>query len=313
MDTKSFVGIDVAKDTLDVHVLPTHDQLQYSTHAEDVESLLGRLEKLDPTLITLEATGGYGTTLAAQLQDAGLPVAIVNPRQVRDFAKATGQLAKTDRIDAEVLARFAEAIRPPARSVGTQEQRFIKDLVARRRQLVQMQTAERNRHRRASENAIANSIQEILDVIARQLQDVDLQIDDAVRTSDAWMEKAALLESTPGIGHTTAVTLVATLPELGQLNRRKIASLVGLAPMNQDSGKTRGYRSIRGGRHSVRTALYMPTLSAMRYNSEVRAFYLRLLKNGKKRKVATTACMRKVLITLNAMVKNNQTWEPQKT
>ncbi|MCK4548134.1 MAG: IS110 family transposase [Candidatus Eisenbacteria sp.] len=311
MDRKLFVGVDVAKDTLDIHVLPTHDRSQYTTHAEDVETLLTRLRKLNPTLITLEATGGYGTTLAAQLQDAGLTVAVVNPRQVRDFAKATGQLAKTDRIDAEILARFAEAIRPPARSVGTNWERSIKALVARRRQLVRMQTAEQNRLHRAQADQIAGSIQEVLDLIARQLQEIDRQLDDAIRTSDSWVEKAAVIESTPGIGRTTTLKLVVTLPELGQLNRRQIASLVGVAPFNQDSGKMRGYRSIRGGRRDVRAALYMPTLTAIRHNPDIRRFYLRLTENGKKPKVAITACMRKMLITLNAMVKNNQTWVSQ--
>jgi len=311
MDPKSFVGIDVAKDTLDVHVLPTHNQSQYTTHPEDVETLLARLAELHPTLIALEATGGYGTTLAAQLQDAGLTVAVVNPRQVRDFARATGQLAKTDRIDAEILARFAVAIKPPPRPVGTDSERSIKALSARRRQLVKMQTAERNRLYRAHDDQIASSIQDILDVIARQLEDIDRQLGNAIRSSDAWLEKAALIQSTPGMGRTSTLKLVATLPELGQLNRRQISSLVGLAPMNQDSGRRKGYRSIRGGRREVRAALYMPTLAAIRHNPDIRQFYLRLTENGKKPKVAITACMRKMLITLNAIVRDSQTWTPQ--
>ena len=313
MDRHLFVGIDVAKDTLDVHVLPTHDRFQYTTHAEDVETLLARLRKLHPTLITLEATGGYGTTLAAQLQDAGLTVAVVNPRQVRDFARATGRLAKTDRIDAEVLAGFAKAIRPPARSVGTKEQRSLKTLVARRRQLIQMQTAEQNRLYRAQDPPVTDSIQTVLGLIAGQLQEMDRQLDTAVRTSPAWLETAAIVQSIPGMGRTSTLKVIAKLPELGQLNRRQIASLVGLAPMNKDSGKMRGYRSVRGGRADVRTALYMPTLSAIRCNPEIRRFYLRLTKNGKKHKVAMTACMRKMLITLNAMVRDNQMWSPQNT
>jgi len=311
MDPKSFVGIDVAKDTLDVHILPTHDRFEYTTQPDDVETLLAQLQKLGPTLITLEATGGYGTILAAQLQGAGLRAAVVNPRQVRNFARATGRLAKTDRIDAEILARFAEAIRPPARSVGSHRERSIKALVARRRQLVRMQTAEQNRLYRAQEDPIADSIQEILGLIARQLQDIDRQLNDAIQASDCWLEKATLIESTPGIGRTTALNLVATLPELGHLNRRQIASLVGLAPMNRDSGKMRGYRSIRGGRREVRAALYMPTLTAIRHNPDIRRFYLRLIENGKKPTVAITACMRKMLITLNAMARNNQPWESQ--
>ena len=311
MDRHLFVGIDVAKDTLDVHVLPTHDRFQYTTHAEDVETLLARLRKLHPTLITLEATGGYGTTLAAQLQDAGLTVAVVNPRQVRDFARATGQLAKTDRIDAEILARFAEAIKPPTRPIGSPSERSIKALSARRRQLVKMQTAERNRLYRAHDDQIARSIQDILDVIAQQLKDIDRQLSNAIRSSDAWLQRATLFQSASGIAENTALKLVAKLPELGQLNRRKIASLVGLAPFNQDSGKRKGYRTIRGGRTDVRTDLYMPTITAIRTNPDIRRFYLRLIANGKKPKVAITACMRKMLITLNAMARDNQTWTPQ--
>ena len=273
--------------------------------------MAAELTQLECTLIVLEATGGYQTQLAAMLYDAGLPVAVVNPRQVRDFARATGRLAKTDRIDAEILAQFGRAIQPPPREIGDENDRNIKALVTRRRQLLDMHTAESNRLGQARHKSIAESIRRILKVIEAQLKDTDATIDELIQQSPLWQEKATLLDSVPGVGPATIRALLANLPELGRLNRRQISALVGVAPMNDDSGKRGGYRAIRGGRTEVRNALYMATLVATRHNPRIRAHYQHLLSNGKKKLVALTACIRKLLIILNTMLKNKQAWRCQ--
>lgn len=306
-----FVGMDVSKARVDVCVLPENSSHQFGTRRRDVQALRRWLRRRRPRLIVLEATGGYGTTLAAELQEAGLAVAVVNPRQVRAFARALGLLAKTDTIDARVLALFAQKIEPPARPLGDAQARQIKALVARRRQLVDLRTAEANRLTRANVADVQDSIQVVLDTIDRQLQDTDRRIHEAITASPLWVEKATLLESVPGLGRVTAAALLAELPELGQLTRRQIAALAGLAPMNRDSGTLRGRRMITGGRTTVRTALYMATLVATRYNPVIRAHYTHLCNAGKKKIVALVACMRKLIVILNAMIRNNQPWEPR--
>ncbi len=313
MNKDTYIGIDVAKDTLDIHILPHEQRIHCTTSEAEVQNLIEQLETFKPKLIVLEATGGYGTTLAAELQDSDLPVAVVNPRQVRNFARALGKLAKTDRIDAEVLAMFAQRIRPPARGVGDESARKIKALVGRRRQLVDMRTAERNRRHRAMTSVVAASINAILETIDRQLEDTDTMIRQAVEASEVWLEKAEVLKSVPGLGDATTHVLLAELPELGKLNRREIASLVGVAPINRDSGTFRGRRMIGGGRTEVRKALYMATLVATRHNPVIRAYYLRLVESGKKKIVALVAAMRKLLTILNVMLKENQPWKPKIT
>ena len=311
MSAPVFVGIDVAKDSLDVCVLPSADTRHYGTSGKEIHALRSWLRRLRPQLIVLEATGGYGTTLAGELQDAGLAVAVVNPRQVRAFARAVGVLAKTDVLDARVLALFAQKIEPPARRLGDAHARAIKALVARRRQLVGLRTAERNRLARADVAAVQASIQEVLDTIDHQLQDTDHRIHQAIVSSPLWLEKATLLESVPGLGRVTASALLTELPELGHLTRREIAALVGVAPINRDSGTWRGHRMIAGGRTTVRNALYMATLVATRFNPVIQAHYNHLCNNGKKKIVALVACMRKLIVILNAMVRKNQPWEPR--
>jgi transposase len=308
MPQNTFVGIDVSKDTLDIHLLPDNRRLQCNNLAADIQTLAAELTQIQPSLVVMEATGGYQTHLAASLHAAGLPVAVVNPRQVRDFARATGRLAKTDRIDAQILAQFARCIQPPPRDLGDENDRRIKALVTRRRQLLDMHAAESNRLRQASDQAIVDGIRAVLKVIQAQLKDTDATIDQFIRQSPLWLAKATLLDSTPGVGPATIRSLVANLPELGRLNRRQISALVGVAPMNDDSGKRGGYRAIRGGRTDVRNALYMAALVASRHNPRIRAYYQHLLSKGKKKLVALTACMRKLLIILNTMIKTNQPW-----
>lgn len=311
MDRNCFIGIDIAKDTLDAHVLPSNEHLHCTTQPEDVQRLVRRLRKLKPTLIVLEATGGYEIPLAAELQQTKLSVAVVNPRQIRDFAKARGLLAKTDKLDAGILAEFAQRIEPPARSIGTQQERQLRALVSRRRQLIAMRTAELNRLHRAEDPPIVDSIQSVLDLIDEQLNDVDGQIGNTIRASGLWLEKATILDSVPGLGQISSHGLVGTVPELGRLTGRQISSLVGLAPFNNDSGFRRGKRTIRGGRADARKILYMPTLVATRHNPVIREFYQRLRSEGKPPKVAIVACMRKLLTICNAMIRDMEPWNPQ--
>lgn len=307
----NFAGIDVAKDALDLHVLPHNSCQHFSNSPADIQQLVAKLLELKPDLIVMEATGGYERLVAAELAGAGLWVAVVNPRQVRDFARATGKLAKTDRIDAQVLAMFAQAIQPPARPVPDERAQQIKDLVARRRQLLDMHAAESNRLEHALSKAVHQSIQAILAAVGAQLDDTDKLIAAAIEQSPVYLEKAALLKSVPGVGPATVCQLLANLPELGQLNRRQIAALAGLAPMNDDSGKRGGYRCIRGGRGDVRKTLFMATLVASRHNPRIRQHYQHLLASGKKKMVALTACMRKLLTILNTMLAKNQPWRTQ--
>ena len=305
-----FVGIDVSTERLDVAVRPTGETWQVSHDSQGIGEVVEHLEKLAPRLVVLEAAGGVEMTLAGELVASGRHVAVVNPRQVRDFARALGQLAKTDALDARVLAHFGEATRPEPRPWPEVQTRELQGLVTRRRQIVAMLTAERNRLRRAPA-AVQPRIQEHIDWLVRERDQLDQDLGDFVKGSPLWRVKEQLLSSVPGVGEVLKVTLLANLPELGSLDRRRIAALVGVAPYNRDSGAWRGRRSVWGGRREVRAVLYMATLVATRFNPVIRDFYQRLVAEGKPRKVALTACMRKLLTILNAMLKHGEPWNPQ--
>jgi transposase len=304
-----FVGIDVAKDRLDVHVRPSGEAFAVARDGEGLAVLSERLTGLSPRLVVLEATGGFETVVAAAVAGAGLPLAVVNPRQIRSFAKALGRLAKTDALDAEVIAMFGEAIHPEPRPLPSEEAQALSEMVARRRQLIEMIVAETNRRRHLTQRRLVKSIERHLQALQKELTELDNDIDDEIRGSPAWREKEDLLTSVPGIANKTARTLIADLPELGTLSRRKIAALVGYAPINRDSGTTRGKRHIAGGRHSVRCALYMAALTAARCNPAIRAFYSRLRAAGKPAKVALAAAAHKLLTIINAMLRDKSTWQ----
>jgi transposase len=304
------IGIDVSKGLLDVAVLPEGESWSATNDEEGITQVVKRLKSLRPRLVVLEATGGMETALVGAAATARLPVVVVNPRQVRDFAKSVGALAKTDAIDARVLARFAEAVRPEVRPLKDKEASQLSALIARRRQLVEMLTAEKNRLATAPE-AIHPSIEEHIAWLEQRLDDINGKLKKAIKKSPVWRAKDQLLRTAPGVGFVFSATLVAGLPELGALNRKRIAALVGVAPFNRDSGKYRGRRCIWGGRGSIRAVLYMATLTAIRFNPVIRAFYLRLCAAGKEKKVALTACMRKLLTILNAMVKTGTPWQPR--
>lgn len=301
-----FVGIDISKDNLDVHILPDAVSKTYSYTATRIKALVNRLIKLKPTLIVMEATGGYEVKIGLQLIEAHLPVAIVNPRQIRDYARAIGRLAKTDKIDAYIIARFAQDIKPDARAVMALSEHELRELITRRQQLIDMRTAEKNRLSRVHSSKVQCSLKELIATFDKQIKAIEKELDDHIKSNPTWSQKIDLITSMPGIGPTTAAMLVVCLPELGTLSNKQIAALVGVAPMNRDSGLMRGKRTIAGGRAHIRKALHMPTLSAVsRWNPRLQAFYDRLRANGKKHKTALTACMRKLLVMLNAMVKNN--------
>lgn len=307
-----YVGIDVAKATLDVSVSGDPDVWQVLNADPDMDALCTRLSALRPTLIVLEATGSYELRAAAALGAAGLPVAVVNPRQVRSYARSIGQLAKTDRIDARVLARFAEAVHPEVRPLPDADTRSLDALVTRRRQLVGMQVAEQTRL--ATAPAVTRKqIKAHLGWLRRQLAQLDSDIAGTVRRSPLFRAKDDLLQSVPGVGSATSRTLLALLPELGTLDHKQIAALVGVAPFNQDSGTLRGKRRIWGGRARVRTALYMAALVGSRHNATLKNLYDRLRAAGKPPKVALVACMRKLIIILNAIVRDGRPWDPTRT
>jgi transposase len=306
----SFVGIDVSKDRLDVHVLPSKQAFAVARNGEGLDRLVGELRALAPKLIVLEATGGFELTVAAALAGAGLPLAVVNPRQIRDFARATGQLAKTDALDAEIIALFAERIRPEPRPVAEAEAQALAELVARRRQLIEMIGMEANRHRHARAPKVQRTLDATLTTLEAQLAELDREIDGKVRGSPAWRAADDLLTSVPGIGDVTSRTLIAELPELGRLDRRRIAALVGIAPVNRDSGQMRGHRAIAGGRTAVRNVLFMATLTAIRWNPVIKAHYAQLTGRGRpKKKVAIVACMRRLLGILNAIIRTASPWQ----
>src|SRR4051794_39307050 len=304
-----FVGIDVAKHRLEVHLRPSGESFTIDYSEEEVAALVERLVALAPALIVLEATGGLEVRLAAALAAAALPVAVVNPRQVRSFARAMGRLAKTDRLDAKAIAHFAEAVRPPIRPLPDAATRHLGALVARRRQLLEMLVAERNR-RQAAEPALHERIDAHLRWLEEALAELERDLDGAVRDSPMWRAKEELLRSVPGIGPVSARTLLAQLPELGSLTRRQAAALVGVAPFNRDSGKLRGRRTIWAGRAALRACLYMAAVAAARgSNPAIAGFYQWLRQAGKPAKLALTACMRKLVVTLNAMLRTNTAWK----
>jgi transposase len=305
-----FVGIDVSKDRLDVHVLPSGEAWSVARDEAGLSQLVDRLVAFTPTLVVLEATGGYEAIVAAALTDAQLPAVVLNPRSVRNFARAIGRLAKTDRIDACVLALFAERVRPPLRPLLDAQARELAERMARRRQLVEMITMESNRRHQARSARVGKQIDRHLAWLSRALEDLEKEIDDTIRRSPVWHEKEELLTSVPGVGPVTARTLLSDLPELGHSGRRPIAALVGVAPMNRDSGLMRGRRCIQGGRAAVRTALYMATLSAVRWNPILRDHYQQLLGRGRPKKVALVACMRRLLGILNAILREAKPWQP---
>jgi transposase len=308
--SQTFIGIDVSKATLDVAILPSTETFSVENHKSAFPALVERLQALSPRCIVLEASGGYEMAVAASLAAASLPVAVVNPRNAREFAKATGRLAKTDRLDSLVLAHFAEAVKPQCRPIKSSAQRELDELLGRRRQLVEMHVAEQNRLGQATTSAVQKEIKAHLAWLEKRISSTDTQLKDQLKRSPVWRERDNLLKSVPGIGAVTSTTLLAALPELGLLCRKKIAALVGVAPINDESGKRRGKRRIMHGRAHLRSVLYMAALTAARCNPVIKSFYKRLIAAGKPHKVAMTACMRKLLVIINTMVRNNSSWNP---
>lgn len=302
-----FVGIDVSKERLDVAMRPSGARESATNDKDGIEALVKRLREVQPSLIVLEASGGLERSVTRALTSAELPVVVVNPRQVRDFAKATGQLAKTDRIDALVLARFGEAVRPALRPLPDEVTLELRALIARRRQITEMIVAERNRLSGASKG-VRKRIDAHIRWLEAELDRADKDLDQSIGQSPIWRHNEDLLRSVPGIGPVISRCLIAELPELGELNRKQIAALVGIAPLNRDSGTLRGRRSIWGGRAAVRAVLYMAALVASKHNGVIQAFYKRLRNAGKAPKVALVACMRKLLTILNSMLKHKTRW-----
>jgi transposase len=305
------VGIDVSKDRLDVAVRPTGEMFVVSRDAEGLDALIAKLTPLAPRAVAVEATGGYETVVAASLAAAGLAVVVVNPAQVRSFAQALGKRAKTDPLDAGVIAHFVEAIKPQIRPLPDEETRLLADLVARRRQIVAMIVAERQRQKRLTNRRLQKSISRLLAALQKELSSLDTDIDETVRGSPAWREKEDLLASVPGIGKTIARTLIAELPELGTLDRRKVAALVGLAPWTRQSGKWKGKSFIGGGRADVRSTLFLGAMVAARHNPDLKAFRDRLVAAGKPKLVALVATARKLLTILNAILREQKPWRQQ--
>lgn len=309
------IGIDVAKAELVVATHPTAERWTVANNERGIRTLVERLRSATPELIVLEATGGYELLCVAGLAAAGLPVVVANPRQVRDFAKATGQLAKTDRIDADILALFAERVRPAVRPLPDAETQELDALLSRRRQLLDMLGAERNRLGQVfgkGKQQVKKSLKAHIAYLERELRIADTDLGDLVRHSPVWRDRDDLLQSVPGVGPVLSLTLLADLPELGRLSRREIAKLVGIAPLSRDSGTMRGRRFVQGGRASVRAVLYMGALVATKRNVIIRAFYQRLLAAGKPKKLALVACMRKLLTILNTIVRTGQRWSPDR-
>lgn len=306
----TFVGIDVSKAHFDVAVHEQALEWQADNTAAGIGELLHRLQDLAPTLIVLEATGGFEVPLVAELAAVQLPVVVINPRRVRDFARSTGQLAKTDKLDAKLLAHFAAALRPTPRPLPTDQEEHLTALLTRRKQLVEMLTVEKNRLSTVRP-VMRSELEAHVAWLTERLASLDQDIDHFVQGSPLWQAKDTLLKSVPGIGRITASTLLAMLPELGTLNRQQIAALVGVAPLNKESGRKRGKRRIYGGRAPVRNVLYMAALSAKAHNPTIKKFYEHLLARGKEKKVALTACMRKLLVILNAMVRTQQSWRAE--
>jgi transposase len=303
------IGIDVSKDKLDVHVLPARTAFAVPRTGAGIEELAARLAALAPKVVAIEATGGFETIVAAGLAGAGLPLVVVNPAQVRHYAQAVGQRAKTDPIDAAMIARFAKETKPEPRPLPDEATRLLADLVARRRQIVEMMAAEGQRGRRVDHKRVARSIARVRKTLEAELAELDQEIGDEVRGSPLWREKEDLLVSVPGVGPVVARTLVAELPELGTLDRRQIAALAGLAPFTRQSGRWRGRSFISGGRASVRTVLFMAAMTAARFNPQLKAFRDRLVQAGKPKLVALVAVARKLLTILNAIIRDNRPWQ----
>lgn len=307
---QAFVGIDIAKEHVDVHIRPSSETFVVTRDGEGLASLIERLAQIRPALVVLEATGGFEVTVAAALASAGLPLAVVNPRQIRDFARSTGKLAKTDALDAAAIAHFAEAIHPEPRPLAEAKAQELGELVARRRQVIEMMVAERNRARLLQSARVRKRIERHLTALQKELTEIETDLDQSIRATPLWRENEDLLKSVPGIGNATARSLLADLPELGSLSRKQIAALAGVAPLNRDSGTWRGKRMISGGRAAVRASLYMAALVASRHNPVIAVFYRRLRSLGKPPKLALTACMRKLLVILNAMLRDRRPWQP---
>jgi transposase len=308
MPIQRWLGIDVSQARLDAHLLPSGESWAVSNDGQGIKELVGRLQGCIDVLVVMEATGGYQHEAAVALSHAGAPVAVVNPRQVRDFGRATGQLAKTDQISAHILALFGERMRPEPRFVADEELEQLAALVLRRRQLLEMLTAEKNRLRMARSPEVQRELKTHIRWLEKRLKDTDHKLDAAIRKTPIWREKDDILRSVPGVGSVVSRTLIGELPELGKLNRKQIGALVGVAPFARDSGTLRGKRSIWGGRPSVRSALYMAALVGVRYNPVLSDMYRRLIDKGKLPKVALVACMRKLLVTLNAMLRDRVPW-----
>jgi transposase len=308
METKTYAGIDVAKDHLDVAIMPSREKMQYSNDEGGIDKLVKRLRNLSIKLIVMEPTGGFEAPAAAALTAEGMSVAVVNARQVREYAKATGRLAKTDGIDALVMAEFAANIKPPARPLRDEETEEIKAMVSRRRQLLEMLTAEKNRMAMARKHLKPHILAHIK-WLKKEVEGLDSDLRKRIEDSPVWRVKDNLLQSIPGVGKVLSATLLAELPELGNLNRRQIAALVGVAPFNRDSGHMKGKRSVWGGRASIRAVLYMATLVGTRYNPVIKEFYQRLVQRGKAKKVALVACMRRLLTIMNAILKHQRAWQ----
>ena len=300
-----FVGIDVAKAKLDIFM--NGEAWQVTNDASGIGELIQKLKPVSPSLIVLESTGGYESLVLGELYAAGLPVARVNPGRVREFAKSIGQLAKTDVLDARILARYGELVRPAQAALPSEEEQHLAALVNRRRQLLEMRVAEQNRLGTAPKK-LRSSILTHIDWLNQEVSRIEREMDDFIQQSPLWREKDELLKSAIGVGNVTSRTLLSELPELGHLDRKEIAALVGVAPFNHDSGRMHGKRHIRGGRTSVRSVLYMATLSAIRYNPTIKAFFDRLVESGKEKKVAIVACMHKLLTILNAILRSGQPW-----
>ena len=307
-ETTTYVGIDVSKARLDVAMVPSGESFSVSNDDDGIDQLVTALESLQPALVLLEATGGLERRALARLVTRGLPAMAVNPRNVRDFGRSLGKLAKTDRLDAVILARFAQAVRPEWRAMTDDHTQQLQAHLTRRRQLVEMVTAEKNRLLSTEHPDVRRQIKTHVAWLEKQLNINEYDLDQAVKETPAWREKADLLKSVPGVGRVTATTFLALLPELGALSRRQIAALVGVAPFNRDSGTLRGRRTVWGGRATVRASLYMAALVGARFNPTLKAMYGRLIAAGKPKKVALVACMRKLLTILNAIIRDRRAW-----
>lgn len=305
----SIVGIDISQDRLDIAIIPSNEAFTVPRDVQGLEALCSRLQALQPKLVVMEATGGFETVVASAIAAARLPLAVINPRRIRAYAQALGRLAKTDRLDANTIALYGEAAKIQPQQVPDEAALALGELVSRRRQIVETMGVERNRRRSLRQRRLIKGVDRILAALQKELSDIEIDIRDAIRDTPAWQEKDELLQSVPGIGPKLSSMLIAELPELGKISRRKIAALVGVAPMANDSGKHRGQRHIRGGRVQVRTGLYMAALVAARHNPIIAAFHQRLRAAGKTPKMALTACIRKLVVILNAMLRDNRPWQ----